>query len=152
MKLTKSERKDFLRFINEYARREEVKRMKEFIQHGSISTFSHCFSVAKTSYILNRRLKLGVDDKSLVKAAFLHDFYLYDWHEPSAEHRLHGFSHAKKAADNALYYFGLSKTEYEAIESHMWPLNLTKIPKNRIAWLVCLCDKYCAAVETVFGR
>ncbi len=152
MNMTKSEKMHFLSLLKKYACHEKAKQMKQYIQHGKITTYSHCFSVALTSYYVNRKLRLGVDEKSLVKAAFLHDFYLYDWHEASNEHRLHGFSHAKKAAENADRYFGLNRQEYQAIKSHMWPLTLTSMPKDRMGWIVCLSDKYCAAWETLFGR
>ena len=126
--------------------------MNDYIQHGSITTLKHCIMVAETSFWLNRRLHLGANEKSLVTAALLHDFYLYDWHEKSAGHKLHGFTHAKKAAENARRYFHISRREYKAICSHMWPLNLTKVPLSRIGWILCVADKYCAMKETVFHR
>ena len=131
----------------------EVKRMKGFIQHGSVSTYDHCRSVAHASFRLNRALHLHADEKKLVTGAMLHDFYLYDWHhKDGGTHDLHGFIHAGRAADNAEKYFHVGKEIQEIIRSHMWPLNLTRLPRTREAWIVCLTDKYCSLKETLFHR
>ena len=56
-----------------------VQKMKQFKQHGKISTFEHVESVTRLSFWLNRRLHIGADDKVLTIGAFLHDYYLYDY-------------------------------------------------------------------------
>lgn len=152
MKLTAREQKAFRHLTEQYLQDKRVRSMNNYIQHGSITTLAHCMMVAETSFWLNRRLHLKVNEKSLVTAALLHDFYLYDWHEKSDAHRLHGFTHAKKAADNARRCFAINRQEYRAICSHMWPLNLTTPPVSRIGWILCLADKYCAMKETLFHR
>ena len=152
MKLTKQERAAFCCLANPYLKDEKVRMMHRYIQHGNISTLKHCVMVAETGFLLNRRLHLGADEKSLVTVSLLHDFYLYDWHEKSDDHKLHGFTHAKTAALNARRYFHITQKEYRAICSHMWPLNLTQIPVSRIGWILCLADKYCAMKETLFHR
>ena len=125
----------------------EVLRMKKFIQHGNVSTYNHCLKVAWKVFIINRKFNLKLDEKILVKAAFLHDYFLYDWHDHNDS--LHGYHHAKIAKQNARRDFAISSKEASIIESHMWPLNLTKIPKSREAWLLCIVDKMVSLDETL---
>lgn len=54
--------------------------MQKFIQHGSVTTYEHCLRVTRIAFWLNIHLHVRADEASLVKGAFLHDFYLYDWH------------------------------------------------------------------------
>ena len=63
----------------------EVQSMRGFLQHGCVSTLEHSLSVAWNSFALCRRLGLSVDERSLIRGALLHDFFLYDWHEKSCE-------------------------------------------------------------------
>jgi uncharacterized protein len=129
-----------------------AQRMKKYVQHGRISTFDHVESVTRLSYWLNRRLHIGADERVLTIGAFLHDYYLYDWHEGDDGHGLHGFSHSKTAKDNAVEHFGIGHHTQAVIESHMWPLNITKVPKSKEAWIVCLADKYVSTRETLLCR
>lgn len=131
---------------------ERVQQMRGFIQHGSITTYDHCVSVTKLSLGINRALRLNADKKVLVKGAMLHDFYLYDWHEDDPSHRLHGYIHAARAAKNAKKHFGIDRKVHHVIYVHMWPLNLTRLPMSREAWIVCAADKLVSIKETLFMR
>ena len=124
--------------------------MKQFIQHGTISTYDHCLSVAKMSYRMNRRLHLHCREDALIKGAFLHDYFLYDWHHH--DKRWHGFTHPAKAAENAARDFALDSKERNIIESHMWPLTLLHLPRSREAAVVCMADKICSLRETLLCR
>ena len=42
-----------------------------------------------------------------------------------------------------------NQEEKEISSKHMWPLTITKIPKHRESWLVCIADKYCSLLETL---
>ena len=141
--------KSFFEYIEEIENVNEIQKMKEFIQHGKLTTYSHCKQVSYYSYILVKKLNLNVDYASLVRGAFLHDFYLYDWHTRNDGHNLHAFTHPKRASQNASKIFILNSKEINIIESHMWPLTITKLPKSKEAIVVCLVDKFCAIIETI---
>jgi uncharacterized protein len=150
MKLSVWERKEFISLLQELLEKEQVHQMKNYIQHGNTSTFTHCLIVAYYSYTLALRLPGEYDIKSIVRGAMLHDFYLYDWHIPDKSHRLHGFFHPQFALRNARKYFKLNSIEADIIEKHMWPLTLSKIPVYKEALLVCSVDKYISLAESFY--
>lgn len=128
----------------------EAQQMKTFRQHGHITTYAHVLSVACMSYMINKRLRVRADSRSLIIGAFLHDYYLYDWHDNPKMHKRHGFNHPIKALENAQNSYKLNSTEKNIIASHMWPLTLTRIPRCREAIIVCISDKICATYEFIF--
>ena len=147
MKKRKIEDECFEKLIYKIAQNEHTLKMKNSIQHGTTTTYSHSLSVAKISYRINRKLHIGCDEKTLVTAAFLHDFFLYDWHNEKECPKKHGFVHPKIASDNAKMYFNINDKEQKIIESHMWPLTFRKPPSSREAVVLCFADKYCAVKE-----
>lgn len=124
---------------------------KRFIQHGVTSTYDHSVSVAKTAVKIADSLGLQdkVDWDSLVKAALLHDYFLYDWHVDEPWHRMHGFTHGHTALLNAERDFrdDLNWKVRDSIERHMFPLTKTP-PAFTEGWLVTAADKTCAWMET----
>lgn len=147
MKLSSIEESNFYSYITDYITSEWVNEMKHYIQHGRTTTYKHCVSVAYYSYWLSLRLHLNCDLSSLARGSMLHDFYLYDWHVQDKSHRLHGFSHPKVALANAKKHFKLNHIEEDIIKKHMWPLNITKLPRYRESVIVCIVDKLCSAAE-----
>ena len=150
--LTEKEKTEYMAIAGSYLANYHVQMMKAFIQHGSVTTYDHCCSVATLAFCLNRRLKLGLDEKTLVAGALLHDFCLYDWHLPHREMGLHGFTHPATACGNAVKYFGVGPKVQDVIRSHMWPVTLFVLPHSGEAWLVSFTDKYVAFIETFFKR
>ncbi|MFR7670499.1 MAG: hypothetical protein ACLU0O_07265 [Collinsella sp.] len=58
----------------------------EFIQHGDVTVYAHVTSVARASLSFAERLGragISVDRASLLRGALLHDYFLYDWHDPT---------------------------------------------------------------------
>lgn len=132
----------------------EMQDTRNCIQHGNISVYTHCVMVAKYSLLLAKRLGIRCNLRSLVKGALLHDFFMYDWHwakmpDEVKKQGLHGFTHPVTAAKNARKYFNVSRRVYDIIICHMWPLTLTRVPRNTEGWLVCAADKYCSLLETL---
>lgn len=127
---------------------------REFIQHGDVTVYAHVTSVARASLSFAERLGragISVDRASLLRGALLHDYFLYDWHDPDPSHRLHGFRHPFFALARAEEDFELTSRERNIIARHMFPL-VPVPPTCREAWIVCLADKWCALCETVAGR
>ena len=85
------------------------------------------------------------------RGALLHDYFLYDWHDPDPSHRLHGFRHPFFALANAERDFDLTPRERNVIVRHMFPL-VPVPPTCREAWIVCVADKACALRETIAPR
>ena len=137
---------DFFRYISNSG---QFSKTRQFIQHGDTSVYSHCVAVAYVSLWFSYRLHISVSKQSLLMGAFLHDYFLYDWHEKDKSHRLHGFYHPSTALRNAKEDFDLNPIEENMIVRHMFPL--TPIPpRYKEAWILCLADKYCATIETLF--
>ena len=126
-----------------------VTRMKDCTQHKGNTTYSHCHSVALSSFRLAQWLGWRIDEPSLARGAMLHDFHLYTRRKHDVRHL---FRHPRLALANAEAAFALNDKERNIIASHMWPLTLTKLPRSREAVLVMLADKYCACREMAAGR
>lgn len=129
-------------------RSERVRSMDGYVQHGNTSCLTHSLAVAYYSMKLADALHLSCDRRSLLRGALLHDYFLYDWHEKDASHRLHGFTHPNTALRNARRDYGLNAIECDIIAHHMFPL-VPLPPRRRESVLVCLVDKACSLYETV---
>ena len=129
------------------------KMLGEFIQHGKTSVYIHSRNVAYISFVIARfcekRFGTKIDYDVLVVGAMFHDFFLYDWHDPEKCPRFHGFKHPAIASKNAQEYYDINDKEKLIIETHMWPLTITKFPKSFEAKIVCIADKCCSLSETI---
>lgn len=146
-----AEVKEILRCGADVVKSAGMQEEKSYMQHGAVSVFHHSLAVACLSIFLARRLRLQVDEQALIRGALLHDYFLYDWHVRDSAHRLHGFTHAKRALENARRDFTLGPVECDIIRKHMFPLNLSP-PKYKESIVVCAADKICAVYETFFPR
>ena len=79
-KLTPAETERMHQLLRGVADDPHAMEMHRFIQHGTVTTYEHCLRVARIAYWLNLRLHCRAREASLLRGAFLHDFYLYDWH------------------------------------------------------------------------
>ena len=149
MRLTEAERAQVNTVLARFWDDSRVQSMAGYTQHGLVSTLDHCTSVAQVSWWLARRLHVRVDSHALLAGAFLHDFYLYDWHGSGWQH---SYKHAGRARKNACEVFGVDKHTQAIIRSHMWPLGIAHPPRSREALLVCLADKYVSLHETLLQR
>ena len=139
-----------LRKIENY--KEICKLQSLYFQHGKTTVLRHCRNVAYYSLVLAKKLdekfNISFNYNNLIMGAFLHDLFLYDWHEKDKSHRLHGYTHPLTASINAKRMCHINKDVEEIIKKHMWPLTLRKIPLSKEAFIVCLVDKILALRET----
>ena len=137
--------------VSDLLESEIVMSMTKFTHHGTTTCFQHCVNVSYYNYKICKYLNL--DAKSAARGGLLHDLFLYDWHTYKREkgEKLHGFTHASKALENAEKYFELNDIERDVIEKHMFPLTKA-MPKYRETVIITLVDKYCGLLETVIPR
>ena len=152
MEMTAEERSQLDALLHCYRQHAKIQEMKRYIQHGAITTYDHVECVTQMCFLVNRRWHLGANELALVMGAFMHDFYLYDWHENDRSHRLHGYHHPDTSCENAVTYFQVGELVQHMIRTHMWPLTITKLPRSREAWILCLVDKYISTEETFAMR
>lgn len=144
---------DFEKFFNygkDIILHETFQSQKAYVQHGAISVYDHAISVAYKAFTICEKRKC--DTRTVVRAALLHDFFLYDWHLEGKKKKKrglnkHGFTHARKALENAEALFELTPREKDAILKHMFPLN-PRPPKYKESWIVHLSDDLVSIKET----
>lgn len=126
---------------------EHIQILKNFIQHRTSTTYDHCRRVAVMSYRLANFFGMSIRERELARGAMLHDYYLYEATKSDISAYRHSTTHAQQALDNASELFDLTPVEENIIYSHMWPLNITHLPKSKEAALVSLSDKLVALQE-----
>lgn len=144
--LSEDEINFFNKCIKDLCKNTNFLTMDQFIQHGNTSCLWHSIAVAYYSYCFFKYFHINCDEKSLIYGALLHDYFLYDWHIADKDHKLHGFTHARKALSNAERDFKLNDIERNMILCHMFPLNI-RIPKYKESVILCVADKICATRE-----
>lgn len=141
---------EFRELIKNIINHPNYKSMNKFIHHDQITTKYHSILVAYLAYKYVKKHNSKVDLKSLVRGALLHDYYLYDWHDKSSWHKLHGFRHPCFSYKNALIDFpDLNKIEKNIILRHMWPLTIIP-PRYKESWIVQYCDKKATWIDYRF--
>ena len=143
-------RREYLRKVRLHGRdilsAPRMQKERAHIQHGRVSVYGHSILVAGICLWLAAGLRLRVDERALVRGALLHDYFLYDWHIPGEDHRLHGFRHPRRAMENAVRDFDVAPLEQDMILRHMFPL--TPIPpRHREGWLLVAADKISTVYE-----
>ena len=142
------EQTDYMKKIEEYGGdilvSEGMLSEKQFVQHGTTTTYDHSVAVTEMCLRLAKKFHSKADERTLIRGALLHDYFLYDWHKPHGH--LHAFRHPKRALENAARDFELSPVERNMILSHMFPLG--RFPRYRESVLLCIADKICSLRET----
>ncbi len=139
---------EFLRIIKPILEHPEFKKRITYEHHEDLSVYEHCLDNAYSNYLHAKEQGFSIKEQTeATYAGILHDFYPFKWmfNEERANDKLfkkHGFTHAKEASQNASKFFPAftTRTVQSSIESHMWPLNLTKFPRGKVPFLVNLTD------------
>ena len=76
MKISEEDRAYIDESITDIINTPQAQSMKTFIQHGHITTYAHVMNVVCMSCRVDERLHAHCDKRSLIRGAFLHDFYL----------------------------------------------------------------------------
>ena len=137
---------EYLECVGDILAHPVFQSMDNYIQHGTTTCKTHCIQVSYMSFKICR--SRGWDYRSAARAGLLHDLFLYDWHTHAREtgEHFHGFTHPRKAMNNAVKYFGISEMEKNLILRHMWPL--TPVPPKHIeGYVVLYADKFCGLAE-----
>lgn len=142
--------------ITEYA--SDILASSSFISekwhtHHIYSTiYSHCINVAEIALSMldySRFLRERISERSLVRAALLHDYFLNDRYTGKGI-KWNAFRHPKIAMNNAIRDFGLTDYEKDAVLHHMWPLT-PKPPVHLLGWVISFADK-AAALSELLGK
>ena len=123
--------------------------MKLQKHHMGISIYEHCVKVAFLCYKYS--LKYNLNASELIRAALLHDYFLYDRRNKASDVKINRFIHCFKHPNIALHntlldYPNLSLAEQDAIKKHMFPLTVIP-PRTSCGWVVCWCDKIVGLAE-----
>ena len=59
MQLSDTERQRLTTILAQYDQHPEVQRMREFIQHGDVTTYQHCKNVVLVSFLVQPPLPSG---------------------------------------------------------------------------------------------
>ena len=146
--MTKEQNRFFRDILAEVREKTRLDEMKQYLSHSDISVYTHAVKVAYTAYRFAVKYNIPCDLRALVRGGLLHDYYLYDWHDPNKGFRWHGFKHHRLALANAERDLPLTRRERNIIASHMFPLTFWSVPRCREAWMVTVADKIVASEET----
>ena len=130
---------------------ERILRMKDVSMHRGSNCYIHSFKVAKLAIKRALRHKKG-NLYTILVGSILHDYYLYDWRVDRSKMRHHMSSHPYTAAANAKKDFDIYDEIKKAIESHMWPVNITEFPRTKEARIISNADKAIYIREIVCSK
>lgn len=151
MKISDVEKQELEQLYQFFFNDEKVLRMKDIPMHRGSNTFIHSFKVAKLAVKRGLRHK-NVNLKTILIAAILHDYYLYDWRSDKSLLKKHGKNHPYVAANNAKIDFDVPPEVEKAIKSHMWPMNIKEFPNTKEARIVNLADDHVALMEAFSSK
>ena len=152
MKISDEEKERLENIYQQYFHDPKIQRMKNIGMHRGSNSYIHSFKVAKLAIKRALRHKKKLDLESILVAAILHDYYLYDWRDNKALRKKHARRHPFIAAENAKRDFNISDFVAEIIKSHMWPINFRLFQRTTEARIVGNADNSVATKEALTSR
>jgi uncharacterized protein len=146
--MSETEIREFYDLIREIIETEEFFKMANQKHHIKTSIYDHCLKVAFLCYKHHHRFKCKTNIHEVMRAALLHDYFLYDRINKESgddiNRFIHLFKHPATALRNAsIDYPDLTRKERNAIQRHMFPI-VPIPPTSSCGWLVCYYDKIAA--------
>ena len=103
---------DLLKFYDDLRTNPTFFKMVGIKQHRTSNTYRHVCMVTEESLYYAYNKKLDVDYYSLIRGAYLHDLFLYDWRKEGRKVAFgHLFKHPQIAYKNACKYYDLNEIE-----------------------------------------
>ena len=138
---------EFISLTGDLLSDELVNSMKQYRHHQDTNTHFHSVYVSYRVMKMCEALEL-INTREVVRAALLHDFYLYQWYTEKHE-EYHIWYHPKESVKNIEAHFGeMTPLQKNMILSHMFP-TCVELPKSKGAWILTLCDKRCAIEDYI---
>lgn len=129
-------------FYYEFSKNPILNKVYSTPQHRTSNTYRHLCLVTKECLRYAIKKHLDLDFHSLIRGAFLHDLFFYNWRVDKKSRRHHLTHHPLIALENAKKEFpDLNPIEEDIIRNHMWPITITKYPKSLEAKIVSIMDK-----------
>ncbi len=140
---------EFVQMVSDIIALDEYQKLKQYTHHFTTTRYQHCLNVAWYTYQWCK--KAGLNCRSAVRGAMLHDFFLYD-HRRGGQPvpGRHSEIHPMAALANARRYFEVDDIMYDCIANHMFPSSSVP-PQTKEGMIVSLADKYCASMELGSG-
>jgi len=134
---------EYIDLVKTILTNEEFLKLKKCEHHGT-NRFDHSLKVSYNAYKFAK--KHNLDYKEVAVGGLLHDFFFKENY--GAKERLQSaVSHPYLALENASSKFGVNDKEKDIIKTHMFPLNISDVPRYKESWLVSLYDKRAAINE-----
>ena len=147
IKKTKEEIQQIWDFYYEFSKNPVLVNLYSTPQHRTSNTYRHVCLVTRLCLYHAIKKNLDYDYHSLIRGAFLHDLFFYDWRVDKEGRKHHLTRHPETAINNAKKYFELNATEIDIIRNHMWPVTITKFPHTKEGRLVMMMDKKATMIE-----
>jgi len=139
--ISRDEQLKIWRFYISFRTNPVLNKLLNTKQHRTSNTYRHVSLVAKKSVQYALKRNLDIDYYSLIRGAFLHDLFFYDWRKEKGKALHHLTRHPQEAYENASKYFTLNEIEKDIIVNHMWPVTLFHFPKTKEGRIVNQIDK-----------